>query len=145
MSNAKGKVWIVGKLENPKSQHWHWRKQQKWAAGWREVTACLCKDLLPGVAPEVPKRIRFTAHVKRRFDADGLQMALSAIRDGLQTPQTVERRYRAGFAGTRTKTIHIPGASVIHNDGVKSGHVFEYQQIVDQERQGVWIEVDLVT
>lgn len=136
---VRGEAWIAGRLENPKSQHWHWSRHRKWAAGWREATAYLCKGMVDG-PPEAPKRITFTAYVRRRFDQqDGLRVALSPILDGLQVAKAAVVR-----GGNVIKHAQ-PGAGVIHHDGPKCGHEILYSpQVVDRHREGVKIEVEVI-
>ena len=141
---TRGAAWIGGVLCNPKSAHWHWARQRKWAAGWRELTAYVCKGIVDA-APEVPKRITLTAHVTRKFDALNLQVVLSPIIDGLQVAKPASiRKVRAGFCGVRLATSPgMPGAGVIDNDG-NPAHQITLAQVVDRERQGVEVVVEVM-
>ena len=142
---TRGTAWIGGILQNPKSAHWHWARQRKWAAGWRELTAYVCTGIVDA-APEVPKRITLTAHVTRKFDTLNLQVVLSPIIDGLQVPRPTT--WRIGKAtkehwGRRIISPGWPGAGVIDSDG-NEAHQITLAQVVDRERQGVEVVVEVL-
>ena len=135
-----GTAWIGGVLTNPKSAHLHWRDQRKWAAGWRELTAYVCKGIVDG-DPAVPKKITLTAHVKRQFDELNLQVVLSPIIDGLQVAKPAS--IRRGKNGRLITYSGMPGAGVIDSDG-NDAHQITLAQVVDRERQGVEVVVEVL-
>ena len=117
-------AFVPGALRNPLngSAGRHWAVRARWARQWRGATAMLVRAFERGAAPDpaAPKRVTFVAHVWQRFDDDGLRAALKPVRDGL------------GDAG------------LIHDDSPRSGHVFDYRQLVDRRRRGVEIVVELL-
>ena len=137
---TRGEAWVLGVLTNPKSAHLHWAAQRKWAAGWRELTAYVCTGIVDA-APEVPKKIVLTAHVLRKFDRLNLQIVLSPIIDGLQVAKPAS--IRRGKNGRIITYSGMPGAGVIDNDG-NEAHQIVLEQVVDQERQGVEVVVELL-
>ena len=137
---TRGTAWIGGVLCNPKSAHWHWARQRKWAAGWRELTAYVCKGIVDA-APAVPKKITLTAHVKRQFDELNLQVVLSPIIDGLQVAKPAS--IRRGKNGRLITYSGMPGAGVIDSDG-NDAHQITLAQVVDRERQGVEVVVEVL-
>ena len=142
---TSGAVWIGGILQNPKSQHWHWSRHRKWAAGWREVTAWVCRGLVDA-PPEAPKHVRLIAHVRRKFDASNLPMVLSPILDGLQAPRRGKIRRKVDKPTKRlysVKSPDWPGAGVIDDDG-NPAHRIEFAQVLDRERQGVEVCVQVL-
>lgn len=71
------------------------------------------------VDPRSPKRVTLHAHVFNRFDSiDGVRAALKPIPDALQA------------------------CGVIHSDDDKSGHAFDYGQVVDRAWRGVEVRVE---
>ena len=88
--------------------------------------------------PRTPKRVTFTATLRRRFDAeDGLTSSLAPVRDGLQ----IERPARILPSG-KVAPAQI-GCGLIHHDGVTSGHLFVYRQQVGKQ-EGVQVMVEEV-
>lgn len=122
MSSAE--IFIPGRLVNPLNQRWHWSERHRWAKSWRQKTQLmLLRELGPSGlkllgSPETPKHVRLIAHVRRRFDHDGLVASLKGVVDGLQD------------------------AGIIHNDGPKGQHRFEYDQVIDHAQCGVEVFVD---
>jgi hypothetical protein len=92
------------------------------------------------IDPSAPKRVKFIAYVPRRFDDDGLQAALKPCRDGMQESAP------AVIRGGRTVRAAQVGCGIIHSDGIKSGHQFEYRQETtrDRGRGGVFVIVEWV-
>jgi hypothetical protein len=80
----------------------------------------------------VPKKITLTAHVKRLFDTLNLQVVLSPFIDGLQVPKPATLTHKG-----------MPGAGVIDNDG-NPAHQITLAQVVDRERQGVEVVVEVL-
>jgi hypothetical protein len=136
---TKGTAWIGGIPTNPKSQHWHWSEHRKWAASWREMTAYICRGMVES-APEIPKRITLTAHVRRLFDQSNLSVVMSPVLDGLQVPRPASVTMRKG---KQRVSCGWPGAGVIDSDG-NTQHEIIFQQVVDKERQGVEVLVEVL-
>ncbi|HJY45834.1 MAG TPA: hypothetical protein VJ301_14525 [Propionibacteriaceae bacterium] len=118
--------WIETRLTNPLNAREHWSRRAKRAARQRSLVALTLFKALGTRSLEVPptraKHVTFTAYVGRGFDDDNLQAALKSIRDGLME------------------------AHVIHGDGPRHGHVFEYEQRrgIPTAKQGVRVSVRLL-
>lgn len=118
-------LFIPGNLSNPlNGSHRHWSARAKWAKTWREKTVLLSQPQADTfyrhhtmLSSRSPKLILFTAHVWNLMAEDGLRAALKPVVAGLRD------------------------ANVIHDGGPKSGHRFEYHQIVLRKDRGVEIEV----
>lgn len=105
-------------------RHGHWTRAH-WATSLRLVkTQLAARELLIGLRelaprPELPKRVRYEAHVQRSWDDDNLLAAMKPYRDGL-------------VAG-----------GLLHSDARDSGHVFEPPvEVIDPKWQGVLITVE---
>lgn len=117
-------IFVPGKLQNPLNGSWGgWAKHARLARRWRYATTMavyvakksIRVDL---VAAHVPKRVRFLVHTGAPWDCDNLAAACKPLRDGLRD------------------------AGLIHDDGPKSGHTFEYAQMVNRKDRGVEITVE---
>lgn len=104
--------FIPGQLANAQNSlsRAHWTVKMAWARSWHDRT-----NLCFGPAarerpwpPSLPKRVTFLAHVRRRFDDDGLRAALKPVRDELRA------------------------LGLIQNDSPRSGHAVVYEQELTQ-------------
>lgn len=112
------------RLQNLTNTRGHWSVRHRYSRQLRALTAALGKEASRDVElhPDEPKHIKFIAYVRRRFDEDGLQAAVKPIRDGLQIPAP------ALVKNGRVVRQAQVGCGIIHSDGIRSGHQFEYQQ-----------------
>jgi len=119
-------LFIPGALTNPlNASGWTWRKRANWTTVWHEKTAdaLLESGYRPGLwSPAAPKRITFTAHIRRKFDSqDNLRACLKPVVDALQK------------------------CGVIHADDDASGHQFVYpDQCLNRSWRGVEVRIELL-
>ena len=116
------RLFVPGALRNPLNRKPGWQDERRYRARWKEgiASALLGLGYWRGAlgSPALRKHVAFTAHVYHRFDGDGLQAALKAVRDGLRE------------------------CGLIDDDRDSAGHLFEYRpQVVDRARPGVEVEV----
>ena len=115
--------FVAGRITNPlNGSHRHWSVRAKWAKSWRGNTCWIAKSKMREggiyLMDAQPKRIKFLGNVVRLFDDDNFRAAMKPLRDGLQD------------------------AGVIHHDGPRCGHVFEYKQRVKRNDLGVTVVVE---
>ncbi len=120
--------FVPGRLTNPLNGSWGgWAKHARLARRWRQSTTMAVSAAGYLVIREGrahasdPKHVRFLVHTGAPWDDDNLAAACKPLRDGLRD------------------------AGLIHDDGAKSGHRFEYAQRVNRRRRGVEITVAALT
>jgi hypothetical protein len=111
-------VFIPGKPKNMKNKVSHWRTRYAWTLDWRGRTKNLLEILMPrGGWPWKPtdkKIVKFTIYSPSAFDDDNWRGVCSPVRDGLQD------------------------VGIIDNDRVRSGHDFQYSQVVTRKKGVLW-------
>ena len=118
-------IFVPGKLSNPLNGSWGgWRKHARLARSWRDrttqrlfVRAMEDSQLKTGGFLAAKKQVIFTAYVGRLWDDDNLPAALKPVRDAV--------------------AAHCCGG----DDGPRSGHRFEYGQLVVRGQRGVRVSV----
>lgn len=118
-STGAVQCFVSGKLKNPLNGAWgHWSREARYRQNWKLNTRAVILRALHGqtVCLSRHKRVTFIAQTWGLFDDDGLRAALKPVRDAL-----------VGL--------------VIHADDPRSGHVFEYKQVVERQNRGVNIRV----
>lgn len=118
------RIFVPGRIVNPLNQRpWNGWRQAKWTEEWKEKVAgaLLAVGYRRGqFDPRAPKRVRFVAHVVKKFDGtDGLRAALKVFPDAMKD------------------------YGVLHDDRDSAGHAFVYEQLVDRACPGVEVVVEL--
>jgi len=133
------RVWIPGRIINAKNvsglglwKHRRMIRSARQLAANYLLKACLeqPRQHWPWGAM-TPKRITFSAHLRRLLDDDSLPFALSPYRDALGD---------CGLIGKTAGTAHGPGRVM---DAPGDGHHFIYQQQVAAASRGEAIGVEI--